>query len=403
VRGARRGRAFVHRTEVHLLPVAVLAVALLSGSASPTAAALAPRTAHAARAASRFQPLAITFASGQVGWAAGTVSCGHGRRCLALRETTDAGRSWTDRAIPAALSAAVSNGGGEVQGVFTDTPLSLNFSGPRNGWLSGSIGLWSTRDGGRSWRRGTPPDFSAPREASVLGVASTAGLVYVLGWSRARGVKLEVSRIGAGRWRSVWTPAHSGLPAGGGPLEGAIVLQGDSGWVVEGNDRGMTASARLEKGGRWIRWMHPCGAVGDSYVVPVPVGPRGLDVTCVMGGFAYPLSSKAPPGATIDSSWLYSSHDGGTTFSPVSEISRGGPLGELFAPAPGVLLLAQYGGGLMENIDGGPEWPVIYPSYVRTLAFATPERWLGITEAPGRGTSAISTEDGGHEWTSVNF
>jgi photosystem II stability/assembly factor-like uncharacterized protein len=382
---------------------AVGATSLVGGFASLIeATVVAAHPAPGVSASARFQPRAITFVSRRLGWAVGDVFCGHARMCLAFRQTKDAGRSWS-RAIPAALVGATANRPGKFQRVFTDTPLGLKFAGAHDGWPWGDIGVWSTHNGGRSWQRSTPAEFSARREGRVLDVASAGGKVYVLGWSRFRGVSLEVSAVHADHWHLVRTP-RLGLPAGGGPLEGAVVLQGSSGWVVEGNDRGITASARLDRSGHWISWTHPCGQVGNSYTVPVLTGPRDLDVIYAMGGFAYPLSSNAPTGATLGSSWLYSSHDGGRTFDPVAELTNEpGRIGELFAPASGVLLLAQDGGSLVESLDGGTNWATVYRGDVRTLAFASSEEWVAVIETPTRATAAVRTGDGGLDWAPVVF
>ena len=58
------------------------------------------------------------------------------------------------------------------------------------------------------------------------------------------------------------------LPAGGGELVGSFVLQGGSGWLVEGNDRGITGSAELQGMDRWTNWAPPCQSVGNSLTVP---------------------------------------------------------------------------------------------------------------------------------------
>ena len=57
--------------------------------------------------------------------------------------------------------------------------------------------------------------------------------------------------------------------AGGGPFTGSFVFEDRDGWLGEGNDRGVAASARLLSTGRWGEWAPPCAPVGDSYR-PVP-------------------------------------------------------------------------------------------------------------------------------------
>jgi hypothetical protein len=353
-------------------------------------------------AAPGFQPLSLTFASQRVGWVVGTVVCGHGRRCLALRETKDAGLSWAARAIPPAMAVAITH----APVGLAYPPLGVQFADSQDGWLYADGGLWSTHDGGHSWQRHTPPNLAAPNEDTILDVASAAGKVYLLGWAGAKGVIVDSSPAKTDRWHPARTP-HLGLPAGGGLLVGALVLQGSAGWLVEGNDRGISGSARLDRKGHWLRWTPPCAALGNSFTVPTLVGPQSLDAVCVMGGFASPLPNTAPPGATLGSSWLYSSNDGGATFRPVTQLGLlGTSFGDLVSPAPGVLLVTQsgaHGDDLLQSLDGGTDFAVVYRGVVGALAFATPTHGLAIIEKPSHATAAIKTTDGGRHWTAVRF
>jgi hypothetical protein len=350
-----------------------------------------------------FQPLALTFASHRVGWAVGTVVCGH-TQCLALRETKDAGGSWTVRAIPPALATAKSPEG--PSGLFAYPGLGVHFADRQDGWLYVDGELWATHDGGHSWHLRTPRDLVAHGEDTILDVTSAVGRVYLLVWAPTKGVTVDSSLTKTDRWHPMRTP-HLGLPAGGSQLEGALVLKGANGWLVEGNDRGISGSARVDRKGQWVSWTPPCAALGNSFTVPALVGPHSMDVICVMGGFASPLPTTAPPGATLGSSWLYSSNDDGTTFRPVSQL---GPLGasfdDLVSPARGVLLTTQsgtHGEDLLESLDNGMDWAVVYRGVVGALAFATPTQGLALIETPSHRTAAIRTIDGGRHWASVHF
>jgi hypothetical protein len=293
-----------------------------------------------------------------------------------------------------------------VSGLFTYPPLDLDFADTHDGWLSANGELWSTHDGGHSWHRHVPPGLAASGEANILDLASAGGKAYLLGFSGARGVIVDSSPTRTDRWHRARAP-HLGLPAGGGLLVGALVLQGSAGWLVEGNDRGITGSARLDRTGHWVSWTPPCAALGNSLTVPAVVAPQSLDVACVMGGFASPLPSSAPPGATLGSTWLYSSSDGGASFGPVTQLGLlGTSFDDLVSPAPGALLVTRsgtQGDSLLESLDGGKDWAVVYSGVVGALAFATPSQGIAIIETHTHGTAAIRTTNGGGRWTPVRF
>jgi hypothetical protein len=106
---------------------------------------------------------------------------------------------------------------------------------------------------------------------------------------------LESTPVGQDDWSSVRGPELR-LPAGGGNVTGAIVLQGDAGWVVEGNDRGTSGSVALV-GGHWRAWVPPCANLGGSLAFPAPANAEDLAAVCLMGSFASPLPAAAPKGA----------------------------------------------------------------------------------------------------------
>ena len=123
-----------------------------------------------------------------------------------------------------------------------------------------------------------------------------------------------------------------------------------------------------------------------------------------MGGFAFPISKAAPPGATIASTWLYVSEDGGDTFVAGPELSRR-PLGGdvLASPVPGVVLLAEPR-GLAQSLDGGAHWTVVYRGNLVYLGFTTPTQGVGIAVSPSGAantTRLIMSYDGGRHWKQV--
>ncbi len=365
-----------------------------------------------------FDPESVTFVSLSTGWALGTVPCSPGGPCLALRETTDSGRSWSSRPLPASLVGAADR---KVDGAPADLwggsgfGLNVRFADPRDGWIygglevPGSVGpaLWSTHNGGLSWRQQPTEELTW----SVFDLEAAAGRVYVMaektGWA---GVTVESSPVARDDWHAVLALGNN---AGGAEPSGTIVLQGRSGWLVEGNDRGTAGSARLDSEGQWAPWTPPCASVGNSFAVPAASGASNLVAVCVMGGFAYGLSKAAPPGAALGSSWLYFSENGGTTFAAGPELGpQGYSFGDVLAsPAPGTVLVsrAYFGNGdvneqdLRASFDGGHHWTVVYRGQLFYLGFTSPAQGVGIVQSSKSTTTMIMTFDGGHHWGPVSF
>ncbi len=357
-----------------------------------------------------FKPGSVTFISLQTGWVLGTAPCASGRECLALRETNDAGRAWSARPLPASLVVAADRLVGGVPGaVYGMAGLNVRFADRSDGWIYGSLAvttdsyrptLWSTHDGGLVWREQPLPGLSL--DTSIFDLQAAAGTAYRV-QSNPLGVTVKSSPVAQDRWR-VANTARLGLPAGGAQPSGSIVLQGRSGWLVVGNDRGTSGSARLTPDGQWVSWTPPCASVGGSFAIPAASTPRDLVAVCVMGGFA----SQPPAGRAEGSSWLYFSNDGGSTFYSGREL---GPTGDFFggvlaSPRPGVILIGHgvaNGQDLIASSDGGVRWSVVYRGQLLFLGFTSPSQGVGIVKSSSSANTMIMTFDGGHRWAPVKF
>jgi hypothetical protein len=365
--------------------------------------------------------VSVTFVSLDTGWALGAVPCGHSRKCLDLRQTADAGRTWSDRPLPAALLAeadpglSISNILGE-QGCC-GTQLGVRFADPHDGWIYGSVTvpsrsstsssfvptLWSTHDGGMTWSQ--QHLFAGVDDFPVYDVEAGAGRVYALVPANS-GAAIESSPVANDHWAK--SPFALNGPAGGSQPYGAIVLQGATGWVVYGNDRGVDGSARLNSRGQWVSWAPPCDAVGNSFAVPAASTPEDLVAVCVMGGFASALSKSAPRGATLESAWLYTSDNGGQTFSAGPELGReGNNYGDLLAsPAPGVVLVTRFVNSSEEleaSFDGGHHWALVNHANLFYLGFTSPSQGVALAATSGATTAMEMTFDGGRQWSPVTF
>jgi hypothetical protein len=370
-------------------------------------------------AAGRFSPRSVTFVSVATGWVLGTAPCVSAAACLVLRETTDGGRSWFSRPLPASLVAAADRKVGGVPAELVEAPgvgLSVRFADLRDGWIYGAVPtrqagiaptLWSTHDGGLVWRK--QPLGGLGRQGSIFDVEAAAGTVHLMESNSTAGVTVKSSPVAADNWH-VSNTVRLGNPAGGAEQSGAFVLQRSGGWLVEGNDRGTTGSAQLDRKHRWVSWTPPCAAVGHSFAIPAASTARDLVAVCVMGGFASPLSRAAPRGATLGSSWLYVSNDGGTTFHARAELGRSARVffgGVLASPAPGVILIGHVAENgqqdLIASFDKGAHWTVVHRGQPLFLGFTSPTQGVGIIRSSGSTTTMIMTFDGGHHWASTTF
>jgi hypothetical protein len=423
------------RTFVVLAVAAAIAGAFFGGraSVSPTApssmttfhvgSTMTTTTGHVSAVATAFDPLSVTFVSLDVGWALGTAPCAKNHTCLALRETTSAGRTWFARSLPTSiLSVADRVVNGRLAAQYYDQ-LNVRFANARDGWIYGSIPgptpsagvdfiepvqyLWSTHDGGRVWRRQSFDWLG--KYGSFFDLEAANGTVYVMGDNKTFHVTVESSPVGEDSWH-VTNAEQLGLPAGGAQPSGTIVLNGTSGWLVVGNDRETSGAARLAASGQWVPWTPPCTTVGNSFATPAASSSETLVALCTMGGFAQGLSSQAPPGAQLGSSWLYVSHDGGNTFEAGPEILWivDGNSGVMASSAPGDIFLGRFAGKgvLMASFDGGVRWREVYKSEPFYLGFTSASQGVGLVGSPlgNNGVNTmIMTFDGGHHWAPVAF
>jgi len=349
---------------------------------------------------------------------------------VSLAKSMDAGRTWSGVSLPKplvrlaerrvlgspAILYSVTNGDG--------TPsLNVRFANARDGWIYGSVPVpakvngspsvnfqpvfWSTHDAGLTWKAQPHSWFYSYSETPILDLEATSSTVYLMALNKSFGVTLESSPVAHDHWRVALT---KGLltPAGGGPLEGAIFFSGSKGWLVEGNDRGVTGSAQLNSAGRWVAWTPPCESVGNSYFAPVASTPSHLLVECVMGGYASPLSSTAPSGATIGSTWLYTSENAGRTFTARTELARNnvyfGPV--LASPKATTILLTRNIAPrqeLVASFDAGHHWTAVYFASVYFARFVSTSEGVALVRPSKGPNQLIMTFDGGQHWFPVPF
>jgi len=171
----------------------------------------------------------------------------------ALLESVDAGRSW--RTIPLPRTSA--------------PPSSVSFRDARHGWLiaAGGRALWTTSNGGRTWRRSTPA-AGDPLDGQLF--AGGAGLLLVQPEDAARPPELLATRDGGRRFVQRTLPTYF---ADGGTVQFAspavgIAVSGLSVWETKDGGRswhdldlpthllaigaGLTATAVDPQGDVWL-------------------------------------------------------------------------------------------------------------------------------------------------------
>jgi hypothetical protein len=401
-----RGRPF---RPLRLLATFSVGVAAFAGSAfgTPTTTSISSFRPHST--SPTIEPLSFSFPSAQIGWALGVTPCTEKLSCLSLRETTNHGRSWSQRPLPSALVALANrNTSGTV--LYRDSGMKIHFANKDDGWIFGLLRngpiFWSTHDGGRKWQRLSTALMGS--YGSIYDIESTGQTAFLLAQNKAFRVSLESSPVGRDDWRVLRAPTLN-LPAGGAEPGGSIVLKGTTGWLVVGNDRGVSGSARLTHGS-WVKWAPPCYSVGNSYVAPVAVTTRNLMVVCQMGGFASPLSKTAPPGAKLQSNWLYFSNNGGRTFTYGAQLHPNLQYDDLPAiPSPGVIVLGRIlqdntnnTDQIVRSVDEGRQWTVVYQGgWVFTLTFQSAQQGVAIVQRTNGTNSMIMTFDGGRHWAPV--
>lgn len=371
-------------------------------------------------AAARFTPISTSFPTAAQGWVLGTVHCSVRPACVQLRSTRDAGATWALETLPKAFLTLVDQKYQNTIAALNSTGLNVRFANARDGWICGTVQsfdyfggittsrwllvLWSTHDGGTTWTKQVPPGLGS--EGTSWDLETSSRDVYLFGEGPTFTAVLVKSPVQSDHWSVVKTPPL-GFPAGGSNNTGNVVLSEQTGWLVEGNDRGITGSLRLNHDGQWTRWSPPCASVGDSYVVPVARDARHLVVVCEIGGVFALRSPSAPRGETPGSWWLYVSNNAGSSFHPVRELNGvNGYFSALASPTPDVFFF-QYSVGsgleLVMSRDAGKHASVVFHGAVTYVHFMNTTDGIGIAESRSGTSEMIMTHDGGRSWSVQRF
>jgi hypothetical protein len=366
-------------------------------------------------------PVSATFLPSGEGWIVSAAKCAK-KNCALIEHTLNAGATWTTLRLPQAMQTSLQ---ASVGGYYSVPQLSIYFSNPNDGWVYGltqgkkdaspAAVMWSTHDAGKQWL--AVPTKSLGMKFNVLAIGASRGSVYAIAWKTDDTFGLWRSSTATDAWQPVHTPALYSA-AGGTDMEGALVFKGASGWLMIGNDRGVTGSAQLTSSGSWVKWSSPCDKVGGGYDVPVAYSPTSLVDVCSIGGYGEDVAPGTPRNLKVGTNWLFASSNGGGTFVPVSRFGNentsqwlDGVAGLPASPSPGVIFIVQtfqkgqsYVERLLTTRNDGKTWRAVFvpktPAMdsIEYLAFVSPRLGFGIVDGGTSKSILIVSTDGGLTW-----
>jgi photosystem II stability/assembly factor-like uncharacterized protein len=359
-----------------------------AGTPAPVPTAAAPQASPAAVAApaggpvpAGFEPVSMTFVSASQGWVLGTAPCAV-QPCTSIVRTTDGGASWTG--IPAPPVPLASNGpAGPTLGLSY-----LRFASPLDGFAFGSQ-LWATHDGGATWQRVWLP-------GAIGDLETAAGVVYA-SVAGQDGATIYESLASGGPWSPVpGLPADVPDPVYYPATIGRITLHGTAAWIILGG-----ALYATQTGVSWVREPVTCP---PDYGMVSAAAASTQQLTLLCAGDS---------GAGSQGRILYSSADGGASFSIASASGGGGDqFDQLAEPTAQHIFLATYSGAtwLAASADGGHTWTTALAlldggAGWRDFGFTTPTQGVAIEGSPslGYGSRMYMTWDAGQTWHQITF
>jgi len=320
-----------------------------------------------------------TWVSADHGWALVREPCG-ATVCMALRETTDGGRTWAPVRTPALLDTEAQSDAA----VTCATQLCVSgvrFATPKVGWLFGPAFV-ETVDGGRTWKREPAP--------VVTDVEASGDFALRLTTSRVRctsGCAFDVEReqLGTGAWRSV-ASSVSGHPS-------LLILRTDA-YVVGVPDLAGTAGADLRRshdGGKtWTAVADPCAVTSAGHVaISASEAPDGVFVVLC-------AARKKPT-----TPFVRISGDGGKTFGAPHDVPS---IALVVRTASAQTILIGCNGSdtnvVLRSTDGGVTWRTALMSPFPTGGAVTLGWENPQTARVSLGANAIwTTRDAGGAWT----
>ena len=339
-------------------------IAITIGLATPARAALSGSDWTAANLAPRYAKSLVEDAGGHepVSCVAGTQFCvaivpdiknlvNGSSICQAALITRDAGRTWTGHAtLPStflvdALSCATKN----VCWVTGTT------------WATGGLAVAETTDGGKTWTDKTPADWAnAPWWAFAIDcpTATTCWMVGPTGF--AQDPSVERTTDGGATW-TLYTnlPTVPRTPIGTYELEGISCVSADS-CVAAGGLNGGSGPARVistTDGGATWSLSASAGLSSVELLFGVSCLPdAGGNTTCYAGG-----TVPAQPGSDESTSVVLVSHDDGASWAQLEGLTDNGWFNSISCASTQNCWAGGAGttDALAGTSDGGSSWSVV--------------------------------------------
>jgi hypothetical protein len=299
--------------------------------------------------------------------------------CTSIVRTTDAGASWVG--IPAPRFS--------LDPSSWQTGLNyLRFANPLDGFAFGSQ-LWATHDGGANWQQ-------VPLPGRIADLETSAGVVYAAVVGRDDGVTIYRSPASGGAWTLVaGLPADAPDPADVQPVDlGRITLHSTAAWII--------LSGQLYSTQTGVSWVREPATCAPGYAMASAAAYSAQQLTLLCAGNS---------GMGSEGKMLYSSADGGASFTLTGAPTSGDHLNLLAEPTAQHIFLATFSAGTWLDVsaDGGQTWG----STLRIddgglgwsdFGFTTPSQGVAIEGNPAFGTSSMyMTWDAGQTWHKITF
>lgn len=336
--------------------VAPVSSATPTGTPTPSASGAAPQRLGPAWGDARVVSVTATSTRALVvlGVLGDTGAC-RPPDCLRLAESSDGGTSFSTLPVPAGAR------GDTVDGDSTDGATQVRFGSGRDGWLYGG-GLWSTHDGGHTWRR---TEMAGP----VRRLEAAAGTAWALVAGRDGNETLWSAPVGSDEWRRVPGVAVSGPAALAVRGREVTVLgaEGSPAWSNAGGDvatvdnpcAGSVAAGLSAAGSLWAT----CATGTAAYLATSRDGVTWTRVPVDTGQGALP--NGVVVGARTSTEALVWVGDGRTplahlsadgTLTPVPDIGTGVSWIGFTDPGTGYLVTCCSISLLERTDDGGDTW-----------------------------------------------
>ncbi len=346
-----------------------------------------------------------------LGWAVGRGSTDPNDHIL---RTTDGGNTWRDVSPSGAFSASDNS----------DKAAAAFFLDASHAWIAvynrtpsphpQPAQVWFTTDGGQNWTPSQTLDLANVQQdyymPTGLGFAdaNVGWLMVHLGVGMSHDyVALFTTRDGGKSWKRVVDPEKNNLPMGC-YKNGAAFIDADNGWVA-GDCGGVMAGLYLYRtndgGATWEQESLPAPSTyPDLYQNEQDVcGATAPVMTPALDGYLAVKCTFMTDGQ--NRRWLYTTADGGKTWTPHVLPLPYGDL-EFISPQAGWLLGAvgadsNAEGHLYVTQDGGASWsPVQALGWQGQLDFIDEQNGWVVAEA-GEALALVRTSNAGVTWQEI--